>query len=138
MCPLYISGLIGTGDRKSVQPIAARLAPGEYDQLHHFIADGIWDPAPLESELLVHADTVDRFQDDADYRVAGLFERGQLLIMRGVVLAIGADTDEEAILAIQRHIAQRFAIDRDQALAVLPSGFRDQLLGPGTEIGNLF
>jgi hypothetical protein len=45
MCPLYISGLIGPGDRKSVQPMAARLAPGEYDQLHHFIADGVWDAA---------------------------------------------------------------------------------------------
>jgi SRSO17 transposase len=52
MCPLYISGLIGPGDRKSVQPMAARLAPGEY----HFIADGIWDAAPLEAELLVQAD----------------------------------------------------------------------------------
>ena len=56
MCPLYISGLIGPGDRKSVQPMAARLAPGEYDRLHHFIADGVWDAAPLEAELLVQAD----------------------------------------------------------------------------------
>ena len=40
MCPLYVAGLIGPGDRKSVQPMAARLAPGDYDQLHHFIADG--------------------------------------------------------------------------------------------------
>ena len=56
MCPLYISGLIGPGDRKSVQPMAARLVPGEYDQLHHFIADGVWDAAPLEAELLVQAD----------------------------------------------------------------------------------
>src|SRR5450432_2084247 len=56
MCPLYVSGLIGPGDRKSVQPIAARLAPGDYDQLHHLIADGVWDAAPSESELLVHAD----------------------------------------------------------------------------------
>src|SRR5580704_639316 len=56
MCPLYISELIGPGDRKSVQPMAARLAPGEYDQLHHFIADGVWDAAPLEAELLVQAD----------------------------------------------------------------------------------
>jgi SRSO17 transposase len=56
MCPLYIAGLIGPGDRKSVQPMAARLAPGEYDQLHHFIADGVWDAAPLEAELLVQAD----------------------------------------------------------------------------------
>ena len=26
MCPLYIAGLIGPGDRKSVQPMAERLA----------------------------------------------------------------------------------------------------------------
>ena len=56
MCPLYVSGLIGPGDRKSVQPMAARLAPGDYDQLHHFIADSVWDAAPLESELLMQAD----------------------------------------------------------------------------------
>jgi len=36
--------------------MAARLAPGDYDQLHHFIADGVWDAAQLESELLVQAD----------------------------------------------------------------------------------
>jgi SRSO17 transposase len=55
MCPLYVSGLIGPGDRKSVQPMAARLSPGDYDQLHHFIADGVWNAAPLEAELLVQA-----------------------------------------------------------------------------------
>jgi SRSO17 transposase len=56
MCPLYVSGLIGPGDRKSVQPMAERLAPGDYDQLHHFIAAGVWDAAPLEAELLIQAD----------------------------------------------------------------------------------
>ena len=56
MCPLYVSGLIGPGDRKSIQPMAERLALGEYDQLHHFIAAGVWDAAPVEAELLVQAD----------------------------------------------------------------------------------
>src|SRR5262250_2839102 len=56
MCPLYVAGLIGPGDRKSVQPMAERLATGNYDQLHHFIADGVWDPTPLESELFNQAD----------------------------------------------------------------------------------
>ena len=56
MCPLYVTGLIGPGDRKSVQPMAGRLAPGDYDQLHHFVAAGVWDAAPLENELLVQAD----------------------------------------------------------------------------------
>ena len=41
MCPLYVSGLIGPGDRKSVQPMAKRLALGACDQLHHFIAAGV-------------------------------------------------------------------------------------------------
>ncbi len=56
MCPLYVAGLIGPGDRKSVQPMAERLAPGDYDQLHHFVSAGIWDAAPLETELLIQAD----------------------------------------------------------------------------------
>src|SRR6266403_1348959 len=56
MCPLYVSGLIGPGDRKSIQPMAERLAAGDYDQLHHFIAAGIWDAKPVETELLVQAD----------------------------------------------------------------------------------
>ena len=38
MCPLYVSGLIGPGDRKSVQPMAKRLALGACDQLHHFMS----------------------------------------------------------------------------------------------------
>lgn len=33
MCPLYIAGLIGLGDRKSIEPMAARLAPGQCDCL---------------------------------------------------------------------------------------------------------
>src|SRR5229473_5524609 len=56
MCPLYVEGLIGPGDRKSIAPMAERFAPGDYDQLHHFVADGVWDAAPLESELLLQAD----------------------------------------------------------------------------------
>jgi SRSO17 transposase len=56
MCPAYVAGLIGTGDRKSIQPIAARDAQVGYDQLHHFIADGMWDTAPLEKILLARAD----------------------------------------------------------------------------------
>jgi len=56
MCPLYVAGLIGPGDRKSVGPIAERLAPGDYDQLHHFVSAGVWDEAPLERELANQAD----------------------------------------------------------------------------------
>ena len=56
MCPLYVAGLIGPGERKSVGPMAERLAPGDYDQLHHFVSSGVWDAAPLEEELARQAD----------------------------------------------------------------------------------
>jgi SRSO17 transposase len=56
MCPAYIAGLIGPGDRKSVQPMAARDNGVSYDQLHHFIGSGVWDAAPLEAALLAAAD----------------------------------------------------------------------------------
>ncbi|MBB3571736.1 SRSO17 transposase [Rhizobium sp. BK491] len=56
MCPAYVAGLIGPGDRKSVQPMAARAGTVSYDQLHHFVASGVWDAAPLEAALLAEAD----------------------------------------------------------------------------------
>lgn len=56
MCPAYVAGLIGPGDRKSVQPMAARAGNINYDRLHHFVADGVWDAAPLEAALLAEAD----------------------------------------------------------------------------------
>jgi SRSO17 transposase len=56
MCPLYISGLIGPGERKSMEPMAERLALAQYDRLHHFISDGMWDSTPLEAELAVQGD----------------------------------------------------------------------------------
>lgn len=42
MCPAYIAGLIGPGDRKSIQPMAARSDAIPYDRLHHFIGAGLW------------------------------------------------------------------------------------------------
>ena len=56
MCPVYMWGLIGPGDRKSIQPMAERIAVGEYDQLRDFIAAGVWDATPVETELLVQVD----------------------------------------------------------------------------------
>src|SRR5246500_4956131 len=58
MCPLYVAGLIGPGDRKSVQPMAARAGEVCYDQLHHFVAAGVWDSSPLEAALLKEADSL--------------------------------------------------------------------------------
>src|SRR5690606_16471206 len=55
-CPAYVAGLIGLGDRKSIQPMAARAAGVNDDQLHHLIASGAWNTAPLEAALLHEAD----------------------------------------------------------------------------------
>jgi SRSO17 transposase len=56
MCPVYVAGLIGPGERKSMQPMAARAGEVGYDQLHHFVAAGVWDAEPLEAALLAEAD----------------------------------------------------------------------------------
>ncbi len=54
--PLYLRGLLGPGDRKSLQPMAERLGLCGHDQLQHFIASPAWDDAPLWSELARQAD----------------------------------------------------------------------------------
>lgn len=58
MCPAYVEGLLGPGDRKSVQPMAMRSPGTGYDQLHHFIGGALWDSAPLEEELCRQADAL--------------------------------------------------------------------------------
>jgi hypothetical protein len=57
MAPLYVRGLLGSGGRKSVQPMAERLGLSSHDQLHHFISSPAWDDAPLWRVL---AEQVDR------------------------------------------------------------------------------
>jgi SRSO17 transposase len=57
MAPLYVRGLLGSGGRKSVQPMAERLGLSSHDQLHHFISSEAWDDAPLWRVL---AEQVDR------------------------------------------------------------------------------
>jgi SRSO17 transposase len=61
--PLYIRGLLGPGDRKSIQPIAARVSPADTDQLHHFVSSPVWDSTPLETVL---AQAADRLAGGAD------------------------------------------------------------------------
>jgi len=56
MCPAYVAGLIGPGERKSVAPLAERQGMASHDALHHFIAVGPWDEAALEEELSRQAD----------------------------------------------------------------------------------
>jgi DDE superfamily endonuclease len=46
MCPLYVSGLIGPGDRKSIQPMAKRLHSAAWINCttSSLPGSGIWPP----------------------------------------------------------------------------------------------
>ena len=48
---VYVRGLLGSSARKSVGPLAAAVAPGDYAQVHHFVNAARWDDAPLERVL---------------------------------------------------------------------------------------
>ena len=52
---MYVRGPLGPGDRKSVEPLAARVAPNAYEQVHHFVCASCWDPEPLEHVLAAKA-----------------------------------------------------------------------------------
>ena len=54
--PFYLMGMILPGDRMSFEPMAARVVPGDVQQLHHFVATSPWATAPLEEELVRAAD----------------------------------------------------------------------------------
>jgi SRSO17 transposase len=56
--PVYLRGLLGPGERKSLQPMAARLGQKGHDQLHHFITSPAWDDAPLRRLLVAKADAL--------------------------------------------------------------------------------
>jgi len=56
--PIYVRGLLGPGERKSIAPLAEQVAPGDYQQLHHFVNDAPWEAAPLEAELARAADAL--------------------------------------------------------------------------------
>ena len=54
--PFYLKGLILPGERKSIEPMAARVAPADTQQLHHFVSTSPWATAPVEDELVRAAD----------------------------------------------------------------------------------
>jgi SRSO17 transposase len=53
--PTYLRGLIAPGDRKSIRPLCDRIAPGEHEQIHHFVATSTWDTSPLETLIAKEA-----------------------------------------------------------------------------------
>ncbi len=56
--PIYVLGLLLPGERKSIEPISARVAPDDEQQLNHFIGVSTWDTAPLEHVLCEKVDAM--------------------------------------------------------------------------------
>jgi SRSO17 transposase len=48
MAIIYLLGLLGPGDRKSIEPMAERFANGGYQRVHNFISASTWATEPLE------------------------------------------------------------------------------------------
>ena len=56
--PLYLRGLLLPGERKSIEPLAERVAPGHEQELRHFVSESEWDDEAVESVLFDKADTM--------------------------------------------------------------------------------
>ncbi len=65
--PFYLKGLILPGERKSIEPMAARVDPARvgaaHQSLHHFVAEAAWDDAALLGAV-------------RDYALPAMLERG--------------------------------------------------------------
>src|SRR3712207_6363920 len=68
--PFYLKGLLPPGERKSVGPMAARVAPADVQQLHHFVS------ASLRVGLALAAGTVGRRAGGGGRPAGGRARRG--------------------------------------------------------------
>jgi SRSO17 transposase len=53
---LYLQGLLLPGERKSIEPLAARVAPGHDQELRHFVSESTWNEHDIEHVLWNKAD----------------------------------------------------------------------------------
>jgi SRSO17 transposase len=54
----YLRGLMVDGRRKSIQPMAARLAGVNDQALNHFVTNSPWDPVPVRARIAVRMSEV--------------------------------------------------------------------------------
>jgi hypothetical protein len=54
--PVYLRGLLLPGERKSIEPLASRVAPGHDQEVRHFVSESPWDAEPVELVLWQNAD----------------------------------------------------------------------------------
>src|SRR5262249_19892888 len=82
------------------------------------------------------AEVVFRRHPNSDDWSAGLLQCGYAGILCGIGLVLEAQICEHSIVAVDLRRSERFAIHRDDALAVLAGGLGNELLEPRTEIVN--
>ena len=110
------AGLIGPGDRKSVEPMAAAVCAGRrWTQLHHFIADGVWDAALLESELAIQADRLVGGKD-----AAALVYRRHRECRRRAICLVGVLLRNTPRRSARRPIASALGVADARGAAKLP------------------
>jgi len=56
--PVYLRGLLLPGERKSIEPLAARVAPGHEQELRHFVSESEWNDEPIEAVLWDRVDAM--------------------------------------------------------------------------------
>jgi SRSO17 transposase len=61
--PVYLRGLLLPGERKSIEPVASRVAPGHEQELRHFVSESPWETEPIEQVLWGKADAMLGGQD---------------------------------------------------------------------------
>ena len=132
--PRYLEGLLRPGERKSVAPLAARVAPDAVQQLHHFVATSPWATPPLETVLaqtaqrLVGGSAAVLIIDDTALPKQGRHSVG---VARQYCGALGKTANCQALvsltlarrevpvpLALRLYLPQEWAVDRDRCQRV--------------------
>jgi SRSO17 transposase len=53
-----LRGLLLPGERKSIEPITARVAPGHEQELRHFVSESEWDDEAIEEVVWDRVDAM--------------------------------------------------------------------------------
>ncbi len=66
--------------------------------------------------------------------MAGLLQCSERSFARRIGIVLQAKINKDTVVAIDVGLAKCLTFQRDQRLAILAGGFRDELLSPGAEI----
>ena len=136
----YVTGLCLPGDRKSIEPMAARVDPrhvrSRHQSMHHFIAEAPWDPAAMLQvarewvlgPMVRHGPVAAWIVDDTAFPKKGHHSVGVARQYCGVLgkqencqVAVSVSVANDAIslpMAYQLYLPESWARDRRRRRAV--------------------